>query len=191
MSQSINRYIITVTARDRVGIIADVSEAVFDLGANIEALSQTVVWGWFTMTTCATFPSAVAADAICAAIEGVGPYRAIVEPFGTPPEGPVIEGEPFIVTVIGVDHPGIVRRLTREFANHGINIFDVWNEVQEGQFIVIFGVTVPVGIELSTIRHDLERAGSDAGVEVAIQHQDIFTATNSLSIYSKPRSISQ
>ncbi|MDD1762980.1 MAG: ACT domain-containing protein, partial [Methanothrix sp.] len=55
-------YVVSVVARDRVGIIADVSQTLYDLGANLEALSQTVVWEWFTMIICAAFPEHVKAD---------------------------------------------------------------------------------------------------------------------------------
>ena len=137
MNTGTAKYVINVVTRDQVGIIANVSDALFRLGGNLEALSQTVVWGWFTMIVCGTFPEDVAAGDIATAVENAGDYRAIVLPHregGAQAPGP---GEPFVVTVKGDDKPGIVRRLTRCFSEKGINIDDVWFEVHDGQFIVI------------------------------------------------------
>ena len=44
------KAVITVSGRDRVGIIADVCTLLSDLGVNILDLSQTVMQGIFTMT---------------------------------------------------------------------------------------------------------------------------------------------
>ena len=132
------RYVVNVVARDRVGIVAQVSEALYELGGNLEALSQTVVWNWFTMIICGAFPEGVSAEQIRDAVEKAGDFSATVLPFGEPEPGRPVSGEPFVVTAAGRDQPGIVRRLTRCFAGKGINLEDVWNEVRDGQFIVIF-----------------------------------------------------
>ena len=44
------KAVITVSGKDRVGIIADVCTLLSDLGVNILDLSQTVMQGIFTMT---------------------------------------------------------------------------------------------------------------------------------------------
>ena len=43
------KYIISVTAADRVGIVYSVTGALLDLGGNILELSQTVMRGYFTI----------------------------------------------------------------------------------------------------------------------------------------------
>ena len=184
VSERPKRFVITVLAQDRVGIIADVSRVLYDLGGNLEALSQTVVWGWFTMIICAAFPEEVHADEVRSAIEQAGAFAATVLPFDAFKPCRPIDGEPFVVTASGRDKPGIVHRLTQCFARKGINIEDVWNEVRAGDFIVIFHVTVPAHVDPKDARYDLEQAGEEAGVTVTMQHQDIFTATNSLSVHS-------
>jgi len=171
-----------VVVRDRVGIIADVTETLYNLGANLEAMSQTVVQGWFTMILSGTFPEHVTAQQIKTAIEATGEFGAMVLPFGSERPLPAVVGEPFIVTVVGNDKPGIVCRLARCFANRGINIEDVWNEVRDSRFIVIFHVTVPPQVDPNEARYDLERVAGQLGVSVTFQHQDIFTATSTLSV---------
>jgi len=186
MNTGTAKYVINVVTRDQVGIIANVSDALFRRGGNLEALSQTVVWGWFTMIVCGTFPEDVAAADIATAVENAGDYRAIVLPHregGAQAPGP---GEPFVVTVKGDDKPGIVRRLTRCFSEKGINIDDVWFEVHDGQFIVIFRVTMPPAVEPGDLRNELEAAARELNVSLVVRHQDIFVATNSLSVHTRP-----
>jgi glycine cleavage system transcriptional repressor len=185
MNTKTSRYVINVVTRDQVGIIARVSDALFQLGGNLEALSQTVVWGWFTMIVCGEFPERVSAEEIKEAVERAGNYRAIVLPHKELGEGKRLEGEPFIVTVKGEDKPGIVRRLTRCFSDKGINIEDVWFEVQKGQLIVIFHVTIPPLVDAGDVRYELEGAAKELNVSLVLRHQDIFVATNSLSVHTR------
>lgn len=180
-----SRYVINVVTSDRVGIIARVSDALYDLGGNLEALSQTVVWGWFTMIVCGAFPRDVTADRIRQAVEDAGDLRATVVPHGGVSGTAPVEGEPFVVTVVGDDRPGIVRGLTACFAQKGINIDDVWFEVRDGRFIVIFHVTMPAHIDPKDARYELERVADSMSVKVMLQHRDIFTATNSLSVHTR------
>ena len=179
------RYAISVTTRDRVGIIADVSEALYELGGNLEALSQTVVWGWFTMIVCGAFPEGTTPEQVKQAVESAGDFIATVLPSYDAPTPRAVEGEPFVVTVVGSDKPGIVWRLTRCFAETGINIEDVWDEVRDGDIVVIFHVTVPPQVDRKELRYDLDQVGKELDLSVMLQHQDIFTATNALSMPSR------
>jgi glycine cleavage system transcriptional repressor len=181
------RYIITVLAHDRVGIVGDVSEVLYKLGANLEALSQTVVWDWFTMIVCGDFPPAVNAGQIQHAVEQVAGCSVIVAPFEEGHSKSKVSGEPFVVTIVGEDKPGIVFRLTRYCGEQGINLEDVWNEVRDGRFIVIFHVTLPSHLDAKAVRYDLEHLAGDIGVSLSFQHQDIFTAMNSLQVHTKEK----
>jgi glycine cleavage system transcriptional repressor len=182
-----SRYVINIVTRDQVGIIANVSDALFQLDGNLEALSQTVVWGWFTMIVCGAFPDGVTEEDIRKAVEKAGDYRAVVLPHDAPTEGRPLEGEPFVVTVKGEDKPGIVRRLTQSFSEKGINIEDVWFEVRDGEFIVIFHVTMPAAVDPNDVRYELQNAAEELNVSLVLRHQDIFVATNSLSVHTRPR----
>ena len=74
---------------------------------------------------------------------------------------------------------------------HGINIDDVWNEVRDDQFIIIFRLTVPKDVDRREVRYELDQMAQELDVSVTLQHQDIFTATNSLAVHTRqlsPRS---
>ena len=181
MTEPVHRYIIAILAQDRVGIVADVSDALYQKGANLEAISQTVVQGWFTMTIRAAFPEEMQTDGIRTSIEAIPGLSAQVQPFGHPTISDV-SGEPYVATVTGKDKPGIVRGLTRVFAQKGVNLEDIWNEVRDGQFVVIFQILLPAGVDPRDLRYELEQAAQHLGMRATLQHQHIFTATNTLAM---------
>lgn len=185
MDASEIRYMISVLTPDRPGIIADASAAVFGLGGNIEAMSQTIMLGWFTMLMRAAFPAEVTGDAVADAVRAAGHASVAVCPAAWGAETRVASGEPYVMTVIGADKPGIIHAVSRCCADKGVNIDDVWNEVRENRFITIFHVTVPRDVDAADFRHDLEREAETIGVAAQLQHQDIFTATNSLQVFTR------
>jgi glycine cleavage system transcriptional repressor len=178
-------YIVSILCPDRSGIIADVSETIYQLGGNLIAMSQTIMQGWFTMLVSAEFPPEVPQEDIERRLSEPGRFDVLVRNVGNDTTAPQAAGEPFIITSIGQDKPGIVRRLSRCCAAKGVNITDVWNEINDGRFITIFHVTVPRDIDPKNLRYDLEIAARELDVVLTFQHQDIFTATSSLQVHTK------
>jgi len=181
------RFVVSVLTPDRVGIIAAVSDAVYEIGGNLEALSQTIMHGWFTMIFSVSFPDGTALTKVKRSIEDAGSFHVLVRPADEAQAATPAEGEPFVVTAVGADKPGIVKRLAHCFSDRGVNIEDVWNEVQGSQFIVIFKVAVPSSVDPGEMRHELEQAAADLGISVRFQHQDLFTATSSLSVHTSKK----
>lgn len=183
MDASHKRFIISVLVRDRVGIIADVTDAVYDLGGNIFATSQTIMHGWFTMILSADFPETVSPGDVRGAL-AAHPDIAVTVCENAASRPAASAGEPFVVTVVGADRPGIVRGIARCCAARGVNIVDMWNEVRQDDFIVILSVTIPPEADPKEVRYHLEQTAAGLGVALTFQHQDIFTATNSLSVHT-------
>lgn len=185
-------YVVTVLMPDRPGIIAAAAEALYALGGNIESMSQTSMSGWFTMLLRVATPLEVAADDIRRALEAARLENIAVCPTCQPHAdmpGTESAGDPFVVTATGADRSGIVSRLAACCADRDVNIEDVWNEVHEGRFIIIFTITLPRRLHHRDFRRELEAAANDLGVNVMLQHQDIFTATNSLAFRPRARAV--
>ena len=176
-------YVISVLAPDRPGIIADVSSAIYELGGNLEATSQTIIQHWFTMLVRVTFPDEIMESEIASRIEAAG-CEVIVCPEDISTRPAEVAGEPYVLTVVGQDKPGIVRALSCCCADRGVNITPVWNEVRDNRFVTIFHVTVPRDVDPSDFRHRLDQTAESIDVSVTFQHQDIFTATNSLQVHT-------
>lgn len=185
MTHEANTYIVSALCPDRPGIIADISDALFGLGGNLEAISQTIMQGWFTMLLQCAFPPDVTREKIAGTLDGLSGIAFTVRPASERISAIPPEGEPYVLTVVGDDQPGIVRLLSRCCARRGVNIGDVWNEVRDGRFITIFHVSVPRGVDPGEFRNELAGASSEIGVETTLQHQNIFTATNSLQVFTR------
>jgi predicted amino acid-binding ACT domain protein len=57
MSKPQELFIISITTRDRVGIIYEVTKAISELGGNIADIRQSILCGYFTMILLASFPA--------------------------------------------------------------------------------------------------------------------------------------
>ena len=82
-----------------------------------------------------------------------------------------------VVTVIGMDKPGIVAGISTVLANHEVNITDI-SQSYAGEF---FTMILVVDFEKSSatlkeVDEELKKAGKEIGVFVSIQHEDMFKA---------------
>ena len=181
----------SITARDRSGIVAAVSEAGLELAGNIEAASQTVHQGYFAMMILWSLPDAVSEEQLIATVRQKGGDDLHVYVIGYDPHDPqeTTGARRFIVTSIGPDKPGILRALTNYLGSKAINIDDLYACVQNDDFVVICQVTVPADQDVYMLQTDLESVGRSLGVHVAMQHEDIFVATNELSLRRRAHSI--
>src|SRR5512147_2561373 len=56
MSKLQEHFVISITTRDRVGIIYEVTKAISELGGSIADIRQSILCGYFTMILLASFP---------------------------------------------------------------------------------------------------------------------------------------
>jgi len=82
-----------------------------------------------------------------------------------------------VITVIGVDRPGIVAGIASVLASHNVNIEDISQTVLRGFFAMIMIADMSKSTcGLSELRERLEAKAKELGVEVLVQHSDIFRA---------------
>ena len=83
--------------------------------------------------------------------------------------------EKTIITVVGKDKVGIIAKVCTYLANNKINILDISQTIIDGFFNMMM-VTDTSGSEKSTkdIRYELEQIGQEIGVDIHVQHEDIF-----------------
>ncbi len=79
------------------------------------------------------------------------------------------------VTVIGEDQKGIIARMSNSVYEKNINIEDISQKVIEGYFVMSMLLDIQ-GSEhsLSEIKEDLQEIGEEMGLQVQLQHEDIF-----------------
>ncbi|MDR1485651.1 MAG: hypothetical protein LBT09_12615 [Planctomycetaceae bacterium] len=177
-------YVISVMSADHPGIVAAVSDALDRLGANIQACSQTVLNGYFTLITIFELPEPMEPSEISKILrqsEGIDDdYQLVVR---TAAASLVVSQEhtdPFIITAFGKDRHGIIRDFTQYLSGRDINIADLFGEQTDGEFHLVGQLEIPADIDVRLLQDDLEEIGRERNFTVRLQHKDIFTATNQL-----------
>ena len=182
----LNPFIVTVTARDAVGIVATITRTLADMGGSVSALSQTVMSGYFTITLACDVPGSPEAVDLRAALETEGAaaqlsvhVTARAPAPGSSPLGN--RGERQILTVTGRDRPGIIAHMTSYLAGRGINIEDFHAEADGETFTMIVQITVDAGHDANQTRIDLEALGAEIELRAHLVHEDIFRATSEIA----------
>ncbi|WP_459202351.1 ACT domain-containing protein [Methanococcus sp. CF] len=83
--------------------------------------------------------------------------------------------ENVVITVVGVDKPGIVAAVTKILAEHSANIVDIRQTIMEDLFTMIMLVDISkISSDFSELNVALEKLGSEIGVKINVQHENIF-----------------
>lgn len=177
------RYIMSVVAQDRSGIISELSGALAGLNGNIEAANQKVLVGYFEMMFLFSIDDTVTIQQIEERIqtEVKEPVHIYITNYQEVEIKDARTGT-FIITLIGPDKPGILYRLTQYLASKLINIDDLQCNNIDGEFVVICQVSLPLELDLYMIQTDLEEMGKSMNFSTHIQHENIFVATNEIDI---------
>ncbi len=186
-----NAYVLNVMAEDRPGIVAVVSKAVVGAGGNIDACSQTVLSGYFTLIMIVSFPRELAEGPFLAALtkpdRRESGFQVQIRPFRPDAGKPAVaDAENFVVTCFGPDTPGVIYRFSSLLADKGINIVDLYGQLDGDQFVLISQVQIPKKWDLAMLQADLEALGRQQGYTVRLQHENIFIATNQLRLGRHP-----
>jgi glycine cleavage system transcriptional repressor len=178
------KYILSITATDRPGIVAGLSEAIVELKGNIEAASQTVHQGYFAMIILAGFEEGLSTDDLVERMRRKAgeDLHVYITPHNPNPAADEQNGQSFIVTSVGQDKPGILHALTTYLASKSINIDDLYCYVEHDEFVVICQVKVPSELDVFMLQADLEAVGQAGGFVAGMQHENIFVATNELRL---------
>jgi ACT domain-containing protein len=82
-----------------------------------------------------------------------------------------------IISVFGLDHPGIVAGVSQILADAGCSIVDINQTVVQGKFaMVIIGDTSRARENTAELKERLRRAGEQLGVRIYAQREDLFNA---------------
>ncbi len=178
-------YVLNVMSDDHPGIVAAVTEAVESLGGNIDACSQTVLGGYFTLIMIVSFPEPIEPEKLTAQVRAApangGDYQVMVR--RTVSAAPMREtSDRFVITAFGKDQPGIVRRFSQYLAGKDINIVDLYGDLRGEEFVLIGQLEVPAHWDIRMLQADLEQMGSELGFTVKLQHENVFVATNQLRL---------
>lgn len=86
-----------------------------------------------------------------------------------------MEKELLFITVIGQDRKGIVAKISDYLFKNDINIEDISQKIMGTYFVMMMLVDIKEsGRPIDEVRKDLEGIGTDLGMQIQIQHENIF-----------------
>ena len=185
MANAARKVVVFVFGPDRPGIIAAVSETLYRERCNLEDVSHTTLQAQFVGLFIASLPSGAREEDLLFALQGsLASMRLFVHlrgldaarAFEPPPS------DPFVITTVGPDRPGLVAGITGVLAHYGVNI-DNMKAVQRGgeehrEFVMFYEVAVPAAVDHRRFREALATKAAELGLDVNLQHRDIFEQVN-------------
>ncbi|HWR97543.1 MAG TPA: ACT domain-containing protein [Candidatus Methanoperedens sp.] len=175
------RTVVFVLGPDRPGIIAAVTRSLFEQGCNLEDVSQTSLQGQFLGIFVAAAPGPAGGEAL------LGALRARLDPLGLSVQAREIAAagaplaaaaEPYVITTVGPDRPGLVAGIAGLLADFGANITNlkaIARSRGEGQeYVTFYELDLPAAADGETFRSALRRRARELGLDVNLQHREIF-----------------
>lgn len=82
-----------------------------------------------------------------------------------------------VITVLGKDRVGIIAKISGVLAKEGINILDISQTIMLDLFTMIMAVdTTNSKSKFDEIVFSLNELGKSMGLEIKMQHEDIFNS---------------
>lgn len=81
-----------------------------------------------------------------------------------------------VVSVIGKDQVGIIAKVTHVLAEHRVNVLDISQTILQDFFTMIMIVDIAELDDLNNLTKEFERIGTEMGLEISIQLEEIFQA---------------
>ena len=182
-------YVLNVVSSDHPGIIAGVSTALFEIDANIDSCSQTVLGGYFTLILIVTIPRLWDADELAWHVQSHSllgeTYKitALAVPEGNATQTDQSDTDNFVITAFGKDDKGIVHDFCRYLADREVNILDFYGQRQNEEFVLVAQVQIPARHTIAVLQDDLEAIAQERHFTVRLQHSNIFVATNEIRLF--------
>jgi glycine cleavage system transcriptional repressor len=166
---------VSAIGRDRPGIVAEISGVLLRHEANVEDSQMTILRGHFAMMLVLAAPDGVDRDALAADLDAAATALGL-EALTLRDVGDLAASGPepsHMVTVYGVDHPGIVHAATTALAGRSVDITDLNTRLMEEDgeplYVLMMEVALPPGLTPDELERALAGVGSAEGVEVTLR----------------------
>ena len=167
--------VLTVIGADRPGIVESLSQVVAAHEGNWVESSMSSLAGKFAGILLLEVPTANAGALLAdlSALKETG--LQIVAELSAAAGGQEVNDREFSLELVGQDRPGIVRDITRIFANHQVNVEELSTECQsasmsgEELFIANAVVRIPRSVSLVDLQDELEHLANELMVDIKLE----------------------
>ncbi|MBI4711552.1 MAG: hypothetical protein HY767_03710 [Candidatus Omnitrophica bacterium] len=174
------KILITVSGKDKPGIIAKVSGLLFARGCNLEDISMTLLEGQFAMMMTACLPSPAVKIRVLQGLELLGSTPWSLDCHMTELEGKITGRKkhakgslPYMITAFGKDRTGIVYEVSRALAGMRVNITDLDSRIlgkgAKTTYAMLLEVDVPGHGVLVRLQALLAKVSKKLKIEIQIK----------------------
>ena len=179
-------YVLTITAANRIGILAAVSNAIAELSGDIREIRVSVMGRFFTIILSVEFPEHREPGVIVDHLKDIGrPYGLEIvlkeiEQAEFPPQ-PREETETYYLTLSGSNQKGLMRRISARLAQDGIDILDLFavRDRDAGVFKMLLELAVPVATDRNSLRSSWETLHDSGEITAEFQSAEEFQTAGS------------
>ena len=167
---------LSAIGQDRPGIVAATTAVLLRHGVNVEDSRMSILRGHFAMTLILGLPDGADRKSLAADLDEVAADLGL-EALALSAVEPRAEATPaptHMVSIYGVDHPGIVHHATRVLAEHRVNITDLETRLVEGEgepslYALLIEVAVPDDVDPDEVDDALAEIAASEVVEVSLR----------------------
>lgn len=174
------KFCISISGKDRPGIVAAVTEVLYRHRGNLEDASMTILETEFTMMLLASFKQSITRSRLLndlKRLEQKAKLHIHVTPVFPAPRRPAATKArrvvPHIISIFGKDRAGIVYKVTRLLADHRLNITDLNSKlIQSGKkpvYGLLIEVEIPQSFQMPAFTTKLNRTARSLGVDLSIK----------------------
>jgi glycine cleavage system transcriptional repressor len=183
MLARMRQFAVSAIGPDRPGLVASMTRCLTEGGLNVADAQMTILRGRFTMTLMATSDDSVDVAAVRSDLEATGrrvglDVVAINEVDEADAAALAPPAPTHVLTVHGVDRPGVIHAFSEALAVHEVNIADLHQrklESREGDdelAAMLVEVILPEGMTSGALDALLESTRREQGIEISIRPAD-------------------
>jgi glycine cleavage system transcriptional repressor len=171
------KFILTAFSKDRPGVVADISEVIYENGCNLEDATMTNMLNEFAIILLFAGKGDGLLDRLlneCRRLEREKAITAFIRPVD-PPGTAQPETEPKkTINVEGIDQSGIVFNVSRYLASNGINIEKLTSrksaspEAGTIHYFMEIEVRLPGNFSAEKLEEGLSRVGEKLNLEISV-----------------------
>lgn len=174
------RYALTAIGRDRPGIVAAVTKALYEHDCNIEDSSMTILEDEFAIILIMTLPRPAGLKALLGDLKKVEESMELTIHVKeirkeTAPAGAQSN---YIITLHGADKAGIVYKTSALLAEMGINVTDLETKILPGEgrkvYIMVMEVYTPGAVDIKKVEDRLKKLAANLGVTIKIKPVEAY-----------------
>lgn len=170
-------FLITAFGKDRPGIVAGITCALFEAGGNVEDASMTRLGGEFTIMMISALPAGASVKNLERKLAALGKKLDVQSSLKTIPPGLARKAhhlQPrYMISVYGNDRPGIVYQVAQALAQHKVSITDLQTKVLSSRrppvYVMLLEVQVPPTVDMDGVREALDQLRQSLRVEITLQ----------------------